>query len=289
MFRVGYFLEVDDLKVNKESLLRPFLFNVFMHDFDQFMEILESQSIDAILLFTNKNCGFFDVKNLPSPIVCKYPYQTIQMFNASSRHNKKYFAVWGRSAKNQYIQYVRYSNNLLVGGAGSRKFLIYLKKEINDYLKSNLHLKASKHESINKDQPSISFLGHEIQLVYFHQKMRTKNKRLEVMYRHKNKVMQRLRLEKYKINRFQMNKFKKKVLQHVEVILAALDLSFVKKSKEEVSASLFAYKLFGDVLAKIVRFSHLKGLMSRLFLLFDSDFVQDSMPPKWYKTVDNNV
>jgi hypothetical protein len=91
MFRVGYFLEVDDLKVNKGSLLRPFLFNVFMHDFDQFME---NQSIDVVGLSNNKNCGFFDLNKFPSLIVCKSHYQTTQMFNASSKHNKKYFTTW---------------------------------------------------------------------------------------------------------------------------------------------------------------------------------------------------
>lgn len=266
MFRVGCFLEVDGLKVNKGSLLRPFLFNVFMHDFDQFMEISENQSINVVGLPNNKNCGFFDLNKFPSLIVCKYPYQMTQMFNASSKHNKKYFTIWCRNVRSKYLQYVRYSNDLFVGVAGSRKFLIYLKKKVDDYLKSNLHIKVSGHKSIHRDQSPISFLGHKIQLVYFHQKMRIKNKRLEVMYRYKNKVIQKLRLEKFKINRFQMNKFKKKVLQHVEIILAELDLSFVKKSKKDVLASLFAYRLFGNVFAKMVRFSYLRELMSCLFL-----------------------
>lgn len=93
MFRAGYFLEIDDLKVNKGSLLRPFLFNVFMHDFDQFMEILENQSIDIMLLFNHRNCGYFDMRKYFSLITSKYPCQTIQMLNASSKCNKKYFTI----------------------------------------------------------------------------------------------------------------------------------------------------------------------------------------------------
>jgi hypothetical protein len=286
MFRVGYFLEVNDLKINKGSLLRPFLFNVFMHDFDQFME---NQSMDAAGLFNNKNCGFFDLNKFPCLIVCKYHYQTTQMFNASSKHNRKYFTTWRRSVRRQYIQYVRYLNDLLVGVTGSRKFLIYLNKKVNDYLKSNLHVKVSGYKSIHRDQSPIAFLGHKIQLVYFHQKMCTKTKRLEVMYKYKSKVMQRLRLEKYKINKFQMNKFKKKVLQHVEIILAELNLNFTKKSKQDVLASLLAYKFFGDAFAKIVYFSHLRELISCLFLRFDSDFLQNSIPQKLHNLVYNNV
>jgi hypothetical protein len=167
--------------------------------------------------------------------------------------------------RSQYIQYVRYSNDLLVGVVGSRTFLIYLNKKVNDYLKSNLHIKVREYKNVHKNHLPIAFLGHRILLVYSHQKMCTKTKRLEVMYRYKNRVMQRLRLEKYKINRFQMGRFKKKVLQHVEIILAELDLSFIKKSKQDVLANLFAYKSFGDAFAKIVCFSYLKELISCLF------------------------
>lgn len=286
MFRAGYFLEINDLKVNKGSLLHPFLFNVFMHDFDQFME---SQWSNAAELLNNKSCGFFYLNKFPNLIVCKYPFQTTQMFNVSSKHNKKYFTVWRRSVRRKYIQYVRYSNDLFVSVIGSRKFLLYLKKKIKDYLKSNLHVKISGHKSIHRDQLPISFLGHTIQLVYFHQKMCTKNKRLEAMTRYKNRVIRKLKWEKYKINKVQMNQLKKKVLQHVETILAELNWSFVQKSNHDVLASLSAYKLFGDAFAEIVRFSHLKELMACLFLWFDSSFLKNSMLQKLYNLVYNNI
>lgn len=188
-----------------------------------------------------------------------------------------------------YIQYVRYLDDLLIGVVGSRKFLIYLNKKVNDYLKSNLHLRISEHKSINRNQSPILFLGYKIQIGYFYQKMRIKSKRLEAICRYKNKVIQKLKLEEYKISKFQMNKFKKKVSQHVDIISTELNLSFVQKSKRDVFASLFAYKLFGDALAKTLRFSHLRELVSFLFLWFDSGFLQNSTLQKIYNLIYKDI
>jgi hypothetical protein len=146
----------------------------------------------------------------------------------------------------------------------SRKFAICIKKKLENFLKSNLHLAVSGYDIIHSDQSSISFLGHTIQLVYFYPKMRAKSKLLEAIYRYKNKVLHRLRLEKYKISKLQANKFKKKVLKHVEMILSELGLR--GKQKIEMLASLFSYKLLGDTLAQNVRFSNLKELIPFVFL-----------------------
>lgn len=162
-----------------------------------------------------------------------------------------------------FLQYVRYSENLLFGIASSRKFAISVQKELENFLKSNLHLRVNKYCIVHRDQSPISFLGHTIQLVYFYPKMRTKSKLLEATYRYKNKVLQKLRLERYKVSRLQTNKFKKIVLKHIEVMLNELGLKGKKKS--DVLASLFSYKLLGDALAQSANFNNLRELIQFLW------------------------
>lgn len=96
--------------------------------------------------------------------------------------------------------------------------------------------------------------------------MRAKSKFLEALYRYKNKVLQRLKLEKYKISRLQANKFKKRVLKHIGVILNELGLRSNKKS--DTIVSLLSYKLLGDTLAQNVHFNNLRELIQLLFLLY---------------------
>lgn len=141
---------------------------------------------------------------------------------------------------------------------------MYNQKKLENFLKSNLHLKVDKHCIVHRDRSPISFLGHTIQLLYFYPKMRTKNKLLEATYRYKNKVLQRLKFEKYKIRRLHANKFKKRVLKHIRVMLNELGLKDKKKS--DTLASLFSYKLLGDTLEQNVHFNNLRELVPFPFL-----------------------
>jgi hypothetical protein len=102
--------------------------------------------------------------------------------------------------------------------------------------------------------------------VYFYQKAHIKNKRLEAIHRYKNKIIRRLKLEEYKISKFQMNTLRKKMLKHIEIISKELYGSAANKKKKDLLASLFAYKFFGDALAKTVNFRNLKELVQFLFL-----------------------
>ena len=182
------------------------------------------------------------------------------------------------------LQYVRYSEDLLVGMVSSRKFAIFIQKKLENFLKSNLHLTVSRYGIIHRDESSVSFLGHTIQLVYFYPKMRAKSKLLEAIYRYKNKVVHRLRLEKYKINRLRVDRFKKRALKHTEVILSELGLKGQKKI--EILASLFSYKLLGDILAQSVHFNDLRELIQFLFSGYVSRPTLNSISKKSFSLMD---
>jgi hypothetical protein len=164
---------------------------------------------------------------------------------------------------------------------------MYVQKELGNFLKSNLHLKVREHEMVHRDQAPISFLGHMIQPVCFYQKMRTKNKLLEAIRRYKNKVLQRLKLEEYKISKFQANKFKKRVLTHIGIMLRELGLNGEKKG--DVLACLFGYKLLGDALVRNVDFHSLREFGQFLLLWNFSGFLQDPMSKQFYHAMDSGI
>jgi hypothetical protein len=178
-------------------------------------------------------------------------------------------------------------DDLLIGVVSSRKFAMHLHKELENFLKSNLHLKVIASEIVHRDQAPISFLGHMIQPVYFYQKVRTKNKLLETIYRYKNKVLQRLKLEEYRISKLQVNKFKKKVLKHLNIMLRELGLKGDRKS--DVLTCALGYKLLGNALVQNINFYNLREFVQFLLLWNFSGFLQNSMFKKSYNVMDYDM
>lgn len=110
MLNMGYIqhdiLKMQDPKLKQTSILSFFLYNVYMHDFDEFMENLSSET--------------------------------------------------------NYIQYIRYGDEMLISLVGTRKLAIYAQKKINSFIKNNLHLCISKSKIFFRDQLPVTFLGHKI-------------------------------------------------------------------------------------------------------------------------------
>jgi hypothetical protein len=93
MFNAGHFLAVDYANINQSSLLFPFLFNIFMHDFDQFMENLNCEYFKTIMWFKNRNFCFLTAKKHSSGFIREDSSQTLNMFYALLEHNKKHFRI----------------------------------------------------------------------------------------------------------------------------------------------------------------------------------------------------
>jgi hypothetical protein len=68
---------------------------------------------------------------------------------AYKKHHKKYGRKKGIYLKVQYIQYVRYANDFLIGIVGSRNYANKIRKNINNFLKSNLHLEIKKDNLVH--------------------------------------------------------------------------------------------------------------------------------------------
>lgn len=268
MFVAGCLFESKSKKNFQGSLLYPFLFNVYMHDFDQFVKSMSEKHFKMIEGHSNKNYNDLMVK--------KDCGQSILM---SSDKLVKFYA---KTLPN-YIQYVRYLDDLLIGVVSSRQFVMHLQKKLQNFLKSNLHLKVNMYEKAHRDQFSIPFLGHMISLISFHPKMRSKNKLLEAAYRYKNKVLQSLRLEEYKTSKFRMDKLKKRVMKHIGIMRRELGLK--SGGGNDTFAGLISYKFLGDTLAQNVNFHDLRELTQFLSLLNFSSSFSNSTSRKFFNVI----
>lgn len=296
-------LQMENIGINQASILSPFLFNVYMHDFDQLMEDLNEEHSKNNRLYGNKDYGDPEAKKNYNRLMGKYSHQILKTYRRLGsqekfisekkreflKHHKKYGRTQGIDLINRYIQYVRYADDLLIGIVGPRKFAIYIQKEIDNFIKSNLHLKINNNEIIHRDQPPITFLGHHIQLINFHGKIRTKNKQLETIHRYKNKAIQQLKLEENRIAKLKTNTFRNMMLKHIDIMSKELNLKHTKRKKLDLLASLSAYKFMGDELAKNLNLDSLGELTKFLSLLDSSKELKNPTLKKFFNAINKDI
>lgn len=79
-----------------------------------------------------------------------------------ANYYKKYKIWFDINMENKFISYVNYSNDFLMDIIGFKKYALQVRKEINIYIKNNLHLNVSKNEYVNRNKSHVTFLDHII-------------------------------------------------------------------------------------------------------------------------------
>lgn len=90
MFDTGCFMGLSLKKAVWGRLLYPFLLNVYMHDFDQFVENLNNEYFNITLLFTDKNYRGLTVKKWGGRRICKFSNQILKKYDELVKFNKRY-------------------------------------------------------------------------------------------------------------------------------------------------------------------------------------------------------
>jgi retron-type reverse transcriptase len=188
--------------VLRGSVLSSFLFNVYMHEFDMFIESLirENQVLKGpdSFIVSVKECDnvFKEFHAFRAHLALKkygssYAVREA-MIQKKKPHYKKYHRALDTNLKTKNVLYIRYADNFLIGIVGSKQFAVQIKNEINGFVKSNLHLHIKKSDIINRNNKSILFLDFLIKFSAVHKKTRRIAAKREAILRYKKRSIARM-------------------------------------------------------------------------------------------------
>lgn len=188
------------------NITSPILNNIYLHEFDLFMQELSSSFKKG--KYRRKNPGFRKISYLISKTKDVSEIKTLR---------RKYWKAPGKDPLDpnfKRLYYVRYVDDFIVGIIGSRREAVKIQSKIRVFLKNSLDLTLSEEKTLitNFSKNFIYFLGTYIKGEW------EKNKRVKVVVRKETRFKSRVSsrvvfkapikelLEKATINKF----FKKK-------------------------------------------------------------------------------
>lgn len=202
---IDIYVVFDKKKITQKNILSPFLFNIYMNKFDFFIvNLIRKKSVSFL-----KN-DIYKFKNKQKSKKIKTEFNNVCIYTALKKYgsiknikNELKFQLksYYTSYKNYYktnietrnIFYTRYGDNLVLGIVGSKLFAIEVQFIIYDFLKSNLHLDASKYQLINENNRKIKFLGYIIYLSTFSKSSKILSNKIQAIKKSKKKVLARFR------------------------------------------------------------------------------------------------
>lgn len=247
------------------SILSPFLFNIYMHELDEKVVNLdklthETHKSHESAVYGNKEAEMnyrkisrdFATDNLKRALK-KYGSKEALIQARKTvykEHHNKYGRRKGTDLNVRHIQYVRYVDDFLVGIVGSREFALQVRKDLNTFIKSNLHLEVKKDTLVSRKDKPVKFLGHLIGLSEYKVKTSAIPKSIRAAMKNKNKSISRFLESDKRLARAKSNQFRSNVLKQFNILSSKLKASIRNKSNEVVLASLIAYKSLGSYLLK---------------------------------------
>lgn len=236
---------IGDLGISKCSVLSPFLFNVYMTEFDNFMELLKHNSMHTVF------CNNSPVQNELVQSVCKTRTKK-KLANISVEHNsfdlvsahhkkkrsiyhKRHGLVNGENKILCQITYVRYADDFVVGITGPKNFALRIASEIKSFIKSDLHFCVRDVALIGVGKGVVKFLGFNIYLSSVKNKVRTKPNKIKSIVNYKKRSIARLKGNDARIGQAYFNSIKHGFLNYFRDVYEKLDL---KKSKDAIMLSV---------------------------------------------------
>lgn len=251
--------------VGQGSVISPFLFNIYMHELDQKIASLqkitsETHKSHESATYGNKEAEMayrkisrdFATDNLKRALK-KYGSKEALLDarkTAYKDHHKKYGRRKGVDTDVRHIQYVRYADDFLIGVVGSREYATQVRKDVNNFLKGNLHLEVKKDNLVHRKDSAVTFLGHTIRLSEFKVKTSTKPEQIRAARKNKNKSVSRFLESDKRRAKAKSYQLYSKVLSQFNLISEKLKMGLKNNKHTDNLALFFAYRSIGLVIIK---------------------------------------
>lgn len=133
------------------------------------------------------------------------------------------------------MQYVRYAGDFLIGIAGPRSLVLNIQKQIDIFIKSDLHLEVKKNNIVNRNEGSVQFLGFQIYFAAFYKKTRVKWNKLASMSKYRRRVLARINKSDARLAKAAIFELKKNLIKAFRINLSTRGKPFNSKNVWETS------------------------------------------------------